>query len=237
MGARLMPITEGSSVIPLEKAITLIGRHPDCDAVLAENQKVSRRHCCIAQVEDRLIIRDLGSMNGIRVNGESIVESDLVHGDAITIGDEEFFLETFPGKRASPNSKDARTAEKPGLPSTAKPRPIPAKPRPIPNVIPVATPVKRKPIVTPADISQEFPVAIPEEFEDVLDAGDSDNADDQLVEIVEDLAEVPKRKADVDQMKFINDVSDDPNSKDGVLKLDSGEIQLSDFNPDDHPKK
>jgi predicted component of type VI protein secretion system len=63
----------------------LIGRHPDCD-VRIDSSKVSRRHCCLALAYERTLIRDLGSRNGVRVNGRLIEESQLIHGDEVAIG-------------------------------------------------------------------------------------------------------------------------------------------------------
>lgn len=214
MTARLVPLSEGSTAIVLDKAITLIGRHPDCDAVLDENQKISRRHCCIAQVDNRLVLRDLGSMNGVRVNGEAIVEVDLVEGDEITIGDEEFVLQlkSKPGvpKRAATN--DAPTPEKP----KRSPKPVAA---PAPSS-------RRAPL--PADLSQEFPVAIPDELdeEDLRPSRGSRSS-------------VPNRgqkKPVLDSKTKETDESDDSDlsgessvEDDNILKLDSGEIDLDGF--------
>ena len=65
----LVPL-EGGDAISLEKAVTFIGRHPDCDIVLSNSRKVSRKHCCIAQINEAYVVRDLGSMNGVRVNDD-----------------------------------------------------------------------------------------------------------------------------------------------------------------------
>jgi pSer/pThr/pTyr-binding forkhead associated (FHA) protein len=86
MGASLVP-TEGGSIVPLEKPIVLIGRHQECDVSLQTSSKVSRRHCCIVQVGERYVLRDLGSMNGIRVNGHRIVETELHPGDEVAVAD------------------------------------------------------------------------------------------------------------------------------------------------------
>jgi len=86
MGASLVP-TEGGSIVPLDKPIVLIGRHQECDVSLQTSSKVSRRHCCIVQVGDRYVLRDLGSMNGIRVNGHRIVETELHPGDEVAVAD------------------------------------------------------------------------------------------------------------------------------------------------------
>jgi pSer/pThr/pTyr-binding forkhead associated (FHA) protein len=88
MPAQLLPLTDGPSIL-LDKPILLIGRHPECD-IQIDSRKVSRRHCCIAQVGDCLVVRDLGSTNGIRVNGVRVVEGRVRAGDELTIGNSRF---------------------------------------------------------------------------------------------------------------------------------------------------
>ena len=84
MPAQLLALTEGPSIL-LDKPILLLGRHPECDIQL-NSRKVSRRHCCIAQVHDYLVVRDLGSTNGVRINGARVLEGRLRAGDELTIG-------------------------------------------------------------------------------------------------------------------------------------------------------
>src|SRR5207302_6739128 len=66
MPAQLLALTDGPSIL-LDKPILLLGRHGECDVQL-NSRKVSRRHCCIAQVRDFLVVRVLGSTNGVRSN-------------------------------------------------------------------------------------------------------------------------------------------------------------------------
>lgn len=217
MTARLVPLSEGSVAIVLDKAITLIGRHPDCDAVLDENQKISRRHCCIAQVDNRLVLRDLGSMNGVRVNGEPIVEVDLVEGDEITIGDEEFVLElkSKPGVQKRAASTDAPTPEKP----KRSPKPLP-EPGPSPRRAPL-----------PADLSQEFPVAIPDELDEEdlrprRGSRPSIPAGGNKKPVMDSKTKETDESDDSDD----SDLSGDSSERDeNILKLDSGEIELNGF--------
>src|SRR5271165_2645128 len=84
MPPQLLALTEGPSIL-LDKPILLVGRHQECDVQLP-SRKISRRHCCIAQVSDYLVIRDLASTNGIRINGVRVVEGCLHTGDELTIG-------------------------------------------------------------------------------------------------------------------------------------------------------
>ncbi|MFO0797722.1 MAG: FHA domain-containing protein [Gemmataceae bacterium] len=84
MPVHLLSLTDGPSIL-VDKPILLFGRHEECDVQL-HSKKVSRRHCCVAQVNDYLVVRDLGSTNGVKVNGLRVAEGKLVPGDELTIG-------------------------------------------------------------------------------------------------------------------------------------------------------
>lgn len=99
MPAYLVATTEPirGQVVPLEKAILVVGRQADCDIILTQSRKVSRKHCIIAQVNDRWMLRDLGSTNGVSVNGTRVKkEARLRNGDLVTIGDLPFRLQNKP---------------------------------------------------------------------------------------------------------------------------------------------
>jgi len=108
MPAYLEPLGKGRPVL-LDKPILFVGRHPECDIVLLNSRKVSRKHCCLAQIDKGFKVRDLGSTNGISVNGKRVKnEASVKIGDAVTFGDVEYRLlnGTAPknAKRASQKS-------------------------------------------------------------------------------------------------------------------------------------
>lgn len=84
MPAQLLALNDGPNIL-LDKPILLIGRDAECDIPL-DSRKVSRRHCCVAQVHDYLVVRDLGSTNGVRINGVRVLEGKLKDGDELMIG-------------------------------------------------------------------------------------------------------------------------------------------------------
>jgi predicted component of type VI protein secretion system len=88
MPAQLMALDDGPSIL-LDKPILLLGRHPECD-IQIDSRKISRRHCVIAQVNDYLVVRDLASTNGVRINGVRVVEGRLRAGDEVTIGNHRY---------------------------------------------------------------------------------------------------------------------------------------------------
>jgi pSer/pThr/pTyr-binding forkhead associated (FHA) protein len=93
MPIRLVPLDD-STILPtiiVDRPIILIGRNPECD-VQIRSTKVSRKHCCLAEVDPDstgmigLSVRDLDSTNGTRINGQVISEGRLQEGDELTIG-------------------------------------------------------------------------------------------------------------------------------------------------------
>jgi predicted component of type VI protein secretion system len=64
----------------------VLGRSRDCDIVLSSSD-VSRRHAEIAPTDRGWTIADLGSTNGLRVNGRMVTgPQTLQHGDLIELG-------------------------------------------------------------------------------------------------------------------------------------------------------
>jgi predicted component of type VI protein secretion system len=113
MPAHLVSLTEAPS-IPLEKPIVLVGRHPECD-VQIDSRKISRRHCCVAHVNDYLIVRDLGSTNGIRINGVRVLEGRLREGDELTIGGHRYRVTWDGDSQSSPReNQESQKRREPG---------------------------------------------------------------------------------------------------------------------------
>lgn len=137
----LVPL-DGGRPIPIDKAIMFFGRSPECDIVLDGSRKVSRKHCCVAQIDDHYIVRDLGSMNGIRVNDKQVrSESRLNVGDEFWVGDLGYRFQPLTSAGMPVPSNLA------GSPQGAK---------------------KKLPPINPDLLSQELPVAIPDQGEDFL---------------------------------------------------------------------
>ena len=62
-----------------------IGRLPEC-AVTLDDPAVSRRHARLVEADGALHIEDLGSTNGVKLNGERVSRAPLHDGDRIDIG-------------------------------------------------------------------------------------------------------------------------------------------------------
>jgi len=80
--------------VPLGQFV--IGRSADCQLAL-DDPLVSRRHALLTVRADGVTIEDLGSRNGVSVNGAKIDgPRQLAHNDHITIGGQEMVLESLP---------------------------------------------------------------------------------------------------------------------------------------------
>ena len=90
----LRAVYDGSD-ITLDRAMVMVGRHPQCDAKL-DSLRVSRRHCILTEDGGEVVVRDLGSTNGIRINGQRVERGRLRPGDEISIAHIRYRLEGAP---------------------------------------------------------------------------------------------------------------------------------------------
>ena len=155
MPAFLVPLDPGLCLIPLEKAIVLIGRQADCDVSLTHSRKVSRKHCCVAQVNEAFVVRDLGSTNGVFVNGSRVrKEAGLTLGDELTIGDVRFRLSA-----EAPSAKVIKNVVDEAKQTPAAPQPVrPMIPSPLSMDVPVALPEMGQDFAVEASIAHMRPV-------------------------------------------------------------------------------
>jgi hypothetical protein len=78
--------------VPASGAPISIGRGPECQLVLRDT-RVSRRHARLTSRGGVLVLTDLGSTNGTRVNGHRVSEVVLGAGDRITLGETTLVVE------------------------------------------------------------------------------------------------------------------------------------------------
>ncbi len=74
----------------------VLGRSRECDVQLADSN-VSRRHAELRQEGTSYWIVDLGSTNGVEVNGKRVKRAKLRDGDTITIGSTDVVFSREPG--------------------------------------------------------------------------------------------------------------------------------------------
>ena len=88
-GSMLVTLTdkadEGRSYRIALKGTMSIGRSR-CDVVITGDDALSKRHCELSEECGSVLVRDLSSSNGTKVNGRRITEERLSDGDDLTIG-------------------------------------------------------------------------------------------------------------------------------------------------------
>src|SRR5438876_355598 len=100
MRTQLIPV-DGGSPVDLPKELTLVGRKEDSDLRL-DHKSVSKQHCVLLRTEGLLLVRDLGSRNGTRVNGQRVRRAALLGNDHLNIASLRFRVHIGPGDAAAP---------------------------------------------------------------------------------------------------------------------------------------
>ena len=80
---------EAGSEHNVEKPNVSMGRGPDTDLAF-DDSSMSREHAALEFVGGGIRLRDLGSLNGITVNGSEVKTAELKNGDRFKLGDHEF---------------------------------------------------------------------------------------------------------------------------------------------------
>jgi pSer/pThr/pTyr-binding forkhead associated (FHA) protein len=117
MSSRFVAIDEGPD-ITLDRAVVVVGRHPNCDTRL-KSLRVSRHHCCMTRDHDQVVVRDLGSTNGIRINGLRVETGRLRPGDELSIAHYRYRLEGE--ENSSGQSSDPAIREPDSAPDASRP--------------------------------------------------------------------------------------------------------------------
>ena len=73
----------------LEQESLTLGRSASSDIVL-DNDNVSRAHARLSRIDDEYTLEDLGSRNGVLLNGLQVHSAVLRDGDEIHVGDFAF---------------------------------------------------------------------------------------------------------------------------------------------------
>ena len=81
--------------VDVDGSLLTIGRARDNSLVLHDG-RASRYHARLQSRRGALILTDLGSTNGSRVNGQPVDEMALGEGDRIEIGDTVLLVESLP---------------------------------------------------------------------------------------------------------------------------------------------
>lgn len=96
MLAQLIPL-DGGKPIDINRDVTVVGRKRSlCDLTL-EHASVSKLQCMIVRTDGLLFIRDLGSTNGTKVNGQRVTRGALLPGDELAFAGVRFRVHLGPG--------------------------------------------------------------------------------------------------------------------------------------------
>jgi predicted component of type VI protein secretion system len=99
MRAQLIPL-DGTEAVEIVKDLTLVGRREDCDLRLV-HKSISKIHCVIVKTDGLLFLRDLGSTNGTRVNGQRVRRAALLPNDELAIAGHKFRVSLGPEEAAA----------------------------------------------------------------------------------------------------------------------------------------
>jgi pSer/pThr/pTyr-binding forkhead associated (FHA) protein len=109
MRAQLIPL-DGRPPIEIVKDLVVVGRKEDCDLRL-EHKSVSKMHCILVKTDGLLLLRDLGSTNGTRVNGQRVRRAALLPNDQLNIASCKFRVYLGPDQAPAPVRQDERTQQ------------------------------------------------------------------------------------------------------------------------------
>ena len=87
MGARVV-LSIGDEIvgeIELDEPLTVVGRHPNCDIVI-RHPAISQHHALFRVVGGTVYAEDLGSTNGLKINGVRTSRQAMHHMDQIELG-------------------------------------------------------------------------------------------------------------------------------------------------------
>lgn len=83
MLAQLIP-KQGGPPVTLGRAITVVGRSSKLSDLVIDHTSISKQHCVLVKTDGLIYLRDLGSTNGTRVNGQRVIRGALLPGDQIS---------------------------------------------------------------------------------------------------------------------------------------------------------
>src|SRR4029453_3988789 len=86
---------DGGPAIDIVKDLVVVGRKEECDLRL-DHKSVSKMHCVLVKTEGLLLLRDLGSTNGTRVNGTRVRRAALLPNDKVSFPNFHFRLPLGP---------------------------------------------------------------------------------------------------------------------------------------------
>lgn len=142
MKAELVP-TNGDPPLPIVKDVTVVGRHRCCDLQIDRNS-LSKRHCVLVRTDGLLVVRDLATTNGTKVNGQRIRWAALLPNDKITLGGYKCRVYLGPDDAPAPSERQGQRHARVNAPPAEMGSPLVASqdvgfpPPSSPDVIPLS---------------------------------------------------------------------------------------------------
>ena len=87
--------SEKGAIYAIEEGETKLGRLRELVDIVLSGREISRCHATITLSEGRLSVRDLGSTNGVFVNGERVSHFQLKGGDKVALGNDALLQVSF----------------------------------------------------------------------------------------------------------------------------------------------
>jgi pSer/pThr/pTyr-binding forkhead associated (FHA) protein len=118
MPVRIVVLKEDKPIdqILITQDVVTIGRRSDCD-ISIKDPAVSGNHAKIQRADNKFLIMDDGSTNGVHIDGQQIKQRVLKNGDIVVIGTHQLRVIIDGKERPPPRRPAARTAA-PARPSS-----------------------------------------------------------------------------------------------------------------------
>jgi pSer/pThr/pTyr-binding forkhead associated (FHA) protein len=149
MRAQLIPL-DGGPPVEIMRDLTLVGRKEECDLRI-DHKSISKMHCVIVKTDGLLLLRDLGSTNGTRVNGQRVRRAALLPNDQLNIASYKYRVYLGPDEAPPPVQEHTqhlepaevvnllRKSDRPAE-EAAQPAARPLQTNPLPDVYPADAP-------------------------------------------------------------------------------------------------
>jgi hypothetical protein len=83
---------------PMRQLSVTIGRSDQCD-ISVKDSSMSGRHVEVSKINGEIKVRDLGSANGVFLNGERVDEAELFDGDVLRLGQTSVRVDVVGGRK------------------------------------------------------------------------------------------------------------------------------------------
>ena len=117
MKSELVPIN-GEPSIPIVRDVTVIGRHESCD-VRIDHVGLSQRHCVLVRTDGLMIVRDLITTNGTKVNGQRVKWAALMPRDLLSLGGYKVRIYLGSDEATAPSEEARGGGERSGDPNAS----------------------------------------------------------------------------------------------------------------------